>query len=240
MLGVGGRQEAAVDESSSGSDDEDDGEGGHDDDSGPSEGSESSGEEKGGYAEGGDRAIPLVSRRGGGGVAAGCTSVSVMQRQRREMLLAATSSPGGVGGGKAVQCLLGPHRAPAAASASPSGDPSGPASVQLAEELVPGREVPEAIANSVCGGGSGGFALAVEDVDGMDARALLELGARVIAALQELHVQVRAAFTCHPPASPPCRNARCCKARPPHACTAAAMLGTCPPCRPSCRRTSTV
>ena len=123
-----------------------------------------------------------------------------MQRQRREMLLAATSSsPGCVGGGQAVQCLQGPHRAlavaAAVASASPSSGPSGPASVQLAEELVSGREVPEAIANSVLGGGGGGgFAFAMEDVNGMDARALLELGARVIAALQELHVQVRAVF----------------------------------------------
>ena len=123
-----------------------------------------------------------------------------MQRQRREMLLAATSSsPGCVGGGQAVQCLQGPHRAlavaAAVASASPSSGPSGPASVQLAEELVSGREVPEAIANSVLGGGGGGgFAFAMEDVNGMDARALLELGARVIAALQDLHVQVREVF----------------------------------------------
>ena len=125
-----------------------------------------------------------------------------MQRKRREMLLAATSSspsssPGGVGGGQqAAQCLQGPHRASAeaaATAASPSSGPSGPASVQLAEELVSGREVPEAITNSVLGGG-GGFAFAMEDVNGMDARALLELGARVIAALQELHVQVREVF----------------------------------------------
>ena len=121
-----------------------------------------------------------------------------MQRQRREMLLAATSSsPGCVGGRQAVQCLQGPHRAlavaAAVASASPSSGPSGPASVQLAEELVSGREVPEAITNSVLGGG-GGFAFAMEDVNGMDARALLELGARVIAALQDLHVQVREVF----------------------------------------------